>query len=331
MRSRFGKRLALPLLGLVVLATVWFMTSRARRGAADAEPNRVVLRTVSNASGLALVRGGGELLVATVDEVDEWEGGADPPPLVTLSDPETGESVGGQWHVAAFGEVEALAVRDGKLAFPFKTGAQAVSVHWNDRNISLVDEQVIRRLDEAASRIATGPFFYEFEGLEWHAGRWQLLCAVVRPDVRETPSSTVLITRLWFGPDGAFQRLSPWFRDESGALYHDYAAALCVVGDDLAVVPGFFGAGVTLFDREGRAVRHLDLPTRRVEGVDYDAASERLFLVRECAEPDDRSSVACAPGVVFGTPLWTFDVPRSALLPPSAAPPLGPEPPRFRR
>ena len=277
----------------------------------DAPVHAFRLHAVSNASGLALVERDGRQLVATVDEVDEWNGGPDVPPLITFSDRLTGARVGGERHVAEFGEVEALAERDGRLAFPYKTDRQAVVLRWGDQDIPVVTPAVIAALD-AQSRAAglQGALFYEFEGLAWHRGHWELLAAVVRPDVRETPSSTMAVTRLWFDGDGGLKAISPFFREATGGLYHDYAAALCVVGDDLAVVPGFFSHGVTLFDRDGRIAHHLDLPTTRVEGVAYDALAQELFLVRECVGEGS----GCGAGVHFGVTLWVASIKLESAL-----------------
>ena len=305
-----GGPLALAGIAVLVLApaTFWFWP-RAEGPTVNGRITTVPLQSVSNASGLALVHGPDGLRVATVDEVDEWQGGGDPPPLITLSDPQTGDAVGGQGHIAELGEVEALALRDGVFAYPYKTGAQDVVLRWGTTDIPLVGPQVIVTLDAAAKEAGPPPYFYEFEGLEWFGQRWELLAAVVRPDVRETPSSTIAVSRLWFKPDGTFERLSPLFRLEQSELYRDYAAALCVVGDDIAVVPGFRSEGVSLFDTLGNRVGYIALPTRRVEGVDYDLETERLFLVRECVG----DGVECKPGVHFGAPLWIANVTRSEM------------------
>lgn len=301
--------LALALLGAGVALGLWLWARRRERAVDAPFPMvEVHLDAVSNASGLTLVERDGELLVATVDEVDEWEGGEERPPLVTLSAMD-GRPVGGEGRVASFGEVEALAVRDGVIAFPYKTGAQRVVLRWGDKELPLIDAPQIAQLNAAAAAVSRGPFYHEFEGLEWFEGGWQLIDAVVAPDVRDTPASTRCVMRLWFDAGGRLLRVSPPLRRLDGRLATDYAAALAVLPGDLALIPGFKVPGVRTWDAEGRLVADLALPVVRVEGIAYDAPSQRLFMVRECVG----EGLDCVHEVAFGVPLWIATVPLAAL------------------
>lgn len=272
------------------------------------------LGAVSNASGLALVRQGGQLRVATVDELDEWEGESAAPPLITVSDPITGDGVGGVGVAGAVGEVEALAASEGGFAYPWKTGEQTVVLRLPDgSDRPLVTAAVLERLGDAmdALREETNArrarIFWEFEGLDATPTGWELLATAVDRDARDTPASTFASFRLTFDREVRLTRLSPPFRRQDGRLHRDYTAALCVLSNDVAVVPAFLGSGVFLFGPDGRERRHIDIPVRRIEGVGYDETTEALYLVRECVGDGDD----CGP-IAFGVPLWTW---RGALLP----------------
>ncbi len=262
----------------------------------------VALVRVSNASGLALVERDGELLVATVDEVDEWEGPGDPPPLVTLSRPSDGVMVGGEGAAGAHGEVEALAVRDGRFAFPWKPHGQRVSIRDGDRDIEVVDEHVIRRL---AGAMGSDGWWFEFEGLDYHDGGWELVATAVERHARNAPASTAANFRLRTGADGTFERLSPAIHHPDGRRYTDYAASLDVLPDGRALIGGFFEGGAVIVDPQGKIERRIELDTRRVEGIAWHQPTRRLFLVRECPG----TGVDCASGNPFGTPLWVVDLP----------------------
>ncbi|MBT9558003.1 MAG: hypothetical protein IV100_18350 [Myxococcales bacterium] len=327
--SRFGK----PALALALVAgglATW-MVLNGRLGADGALPRPgpgtpatpvpgvpgltvTLLGAVSNASGLALQREGGALRVATVDELDEWEGESPPPPLITLSDPVTGHAVGGVGVAGAVGEVEALAATPGGFAYPWKTGEQSVVLRLPDgTDRALVTPSVLGRLDRAIDAIrdeATARqarVFWEFEGLDATPTGWELLATAVDRDARDTPASTFASFRLSFDSEVRLTRLSPPLRRRDGRLHRDYAAALCVLSNDVAVIPAFSGTGVTLFGPDGRERRHLDLPVRRIEGVGYDEATSTLYLVRECVGVGKD----CGP-IAFGVPLWTW---RGGLVP----------------
>ncbi len=304
-------RLALAIIALAVVGGVAWWVGRSGPGGADAPAGLTTARlsAVSNASGLALLERDGQLLVATVDEVDEWHGGPERPPLITYSNLD-GDAVGGEGSVAIYGEVEALAVRDGVLAFPYKTDAQRVVLKWGQREMVVIDRPEIARLDAAAAEVARGPFFHEFEGLEWFEGGWQLLDAVVSPTARDTPASTRCVFRLWLDESGRLQRISPALRRAGGGLATDYAAALAVLPGDVALVPGFRIPGVRTYAPDGRVLADLPLAVQRVEGVAFHAPTERLFMVRECVG----EGMTCAEGVHFGVPLWTAKVSLRTLV-----------------
>ncbi len=276
----------------------------APRDPGDAAAVRVVvLERVSNASGLELVTRDGQRVVATVDEVDAWEGPGAPPPLITFSDPRAGHYLGGEGSAGAFGEVEALAATAaGVLRFSYKTDAQRVVLREGDRDVPLVEADTIARLQLEANKVTTGPTYFEFEGMATTSdGGVALLVAVVDPGARETPRSTKAILLLTFSAQGTLQRLTPPFRWPDGRLYTDYAAALDLTPEGLAIVPGFFEGGVAIIDpTSGRVLRWRRLPTRRVEGVKWDPEAHELYLVRECPGEGEH----CAPGAPFGTPLW---------------------------
>ena len=169
----------------------------------------VTLASVSNASGLAVVEHNGRRVAATVDEVDEWRGEGDPPPLIVLSSLETGEQVGGVLSIGMFGEVEALARRDGRWAFPYKTGAQRVVVRDGNNDINVIGPAVISQLRDASAALVEGPLYFEFEGLDSSEKGWEFVVAVVEPDARDTPRSTKLSFRFWCNFDGTEPTLSP--------------------------------------------------------------------------------------------------------------------------
>lgn len=333
--SRFGKPAEALLLvsGVAVVALVAWAVISGRFGSAResggprpgpgiaAAPvpgapglTLTTLGAVSNASGLALVRDSGRLWVATVDELDEWEGESPPPPLITSSDPVSGDAVRGHGAAGALGEVEALAATAEGFAYPWKSGEQAVNLRLpNGTDRPLVTPDVLARLEgafaaiRAESRAERARIFWEFEGLDATKSGWELLATAVDRDARDTPASTFATFRLSFDNAVQLTRLSPPLRRRDGRLHRDYAAALCVLADDVAVIPAFLGSGVHLFGPDGLERRFLDLPVRRIEGVGYDEATQSLFLVRECVgEGKD-----CGP-VAFGVPLWTW---KGALVP----------------
>ena len=148
------------------------------------------------------------------------------------------------------------------------------------------------------------PFFFEFEGLASTPQGWELLCSVVDPDARDTPLSTKAVFRMAFNPTGALTKISPPVRNKDGSLYTDYAAALDVLDNGLAIVPAFHKRGVVLVNWEGRVVRRINLPTQRVEGVVWDPDKNELYLVRECVGEGS----LCNDGVHFGVPLWIVTI-----------------------
>ena len=273
---------------------------------ADGNPmTTITLSAVSNASGMVLLTMDGKRLIATVDEVDEWGRPEEPPPLITLSD-DTGQAVGGFLKVAAFGEVEALAIKDDAVAFVYKTGIQTVVVRDRTEDIVLVNAPVVAELRRRAQAVAEPPYFFEFEGLDFveETRTWELICAVVLPDARDTPASTKAVFRMEHAEDGKLLRISPAVRYPDGTIYKDYAASLHVV-DGLALVGGFYRDGAVLIDWDGRVVKHIKAGARRVEGIWWDAPRKKLFMVRECVG----DGYHCKEGVHFGVPLWVVDMP----------------------
>ena len=261
---------------------------------------QVILPRVSNASGLASVMLNGRPAYATVDEVSEWSGEGPPPPLISYSERLSGTLLGGEGTAGAYGEVEALTERNGRLVFPYKTDAQRVVLRDGTDNIPIVEKFLIEQLERQAAAVAQPPFYFEFEGLAWHASRWVLLCAVVRPNAPDTPASTVANILITTREDGSNPQLSKPIHWEDGRLYTDYGAALDYTEAGLAIVPGFHRRGVVLVDATGLIVHEIDLPTSRVEGVRWFPDTKTMWLVRECAG----LGTSCADGVVFGTPLW---------------------------
>lgn len=316
--------LGAPLLGFVIALTVvggcrqraassdakagtTFVTSPAQvAGPSDFPLRAVVLEQVSNASGLELVYRNGERLVATLDEVSEWAGRPDDaPPMILLSRVSDGKAVGGERRVGQFGEVEALATRDGRLVFPYKRHGQVLVVRDGEKDIPLVDEAIIARLKEATRAVAEPPFWFEFEGLDFENGRWEVLVSAVHQDAPHPPESTLALFRLRVSAEGRFESLSGALRWWDGSLYRDYGGAIDVLPDGRALVPGFFSGGVSVVGEDGRVVRHIKLATRRIEGLAWDSAAKELLLVRECVG----DFAACAPGAAFGTTLWIASIP----------------------
>jgi hypothetical protein len=115
------------------------------------------LAAVSNASGLVVIERDGQRLVATVDEVSEWTRSEDPPPLITWSSITDGSMQGGEGHVAQYGEVEALSLIDGRVVFPYKTDAQTVVLRDGYQVIPLINPSTIKKLRDAAEKVASGP------------------------------------------------------------------------------------------------------------------------------------------------------------------------------
>ena len=192
---------------------------------------QVILTRVSNASGLAAVQSGGRLAYATVDEVPEWQGRGPAPPLIVHSERSTGEMLGGQGEAGSFGEVEALAERDGRVVFPYKTGAQSVVLRDGTMDIPVVGPTLINTLRQKSEALAAPPFYFEFEGLAWQEKQWILLCAVVRPDAADTPKSTMANSPHASGRDTT-DRISS-HPMERWQTYTDYGAALDMTEDGL--------------------------------------------------------------------------------------------------
>jgi hypothetical protein len=145
--------------------------------------------------------------------------------------------------------------------------------------------------------------------LAFAGGGWELLASVVRPDAPDTPKSTMAVYRMSFDQDGSFRRISPPIRHGDGSLYTDYGGAMAVLENGLAIVPGFHKPGVSLVDKNGLIIHHIDLPTRRVEGVFWDEKHKELFLVRECVGAGTR----CKDGGHFGVLLWIVPFPDGLL------------------
>jgi hypothetical protein len=265
----------------------------------------VALQQVSNASGLELIERNGELLAATADEVDEWEGPGDPPPLIVLSRLTDGAMVDGVGKAGSVGEIEALAERNGQPAFPFKTDGQAISIRVGEQSTPVIGPSIIARLESEARKLAQPPCWFEFEGLARAPLGWAFVVSVVRPNVRDTPRSTLANFLLHVGDDGALQSLTPPITKADGSLYTDYGASLDLLPDGRAVIGGFFEAGAVVVSSDGRVQKRIDLPTRRVEGIVWHEPSRTLYLVRECPG----QGTDCAGGNPFGTPLWIAPLP----------------------
>ncbi|HIA01400.1 MAG TPA: hypothetical protein EYN66_05750 [Myxococcales bacterium] len=275
--------------GLAIIALMFVIYGNQEKDGGNAPKIRtVILESVSNASGLIIIEHEGQRFAATVDEVPEWNRKEAPPPLITWSSIHDGSMRGGEGRVAEYGEVEALAHIDGRAVFPYKTGRQSVVVRDGNQDIPLITTATLKQLHKKAAKLASGPLFFEFEGLAYFAGGWELLVSVVRPNVQDTPKSTMAVFRMSFSRDGKLETISE---------------------DGLAIVPGFHGRGVSLVDNNGRIVHKIDLPTSRVEGVFWDAKNHELFLVRECVG----AGTACRDGVHFGVKLWIASFPNGLL------------------
>jgi hypothetical protein len=295
--------------GLVVIALMIVLYGLDNGDESAIKVRTIHLEGVSNASGLVIITRDGERLAATVDEVSQWTLPQDPPPLITWSSLVDGHMVGGQGKVAEYGEVEGLALMDGRIIFPYKTGRQSVVLRDGDQDLPLITTETLKQLRDRAVKVAGGPLFFEFEGVAQAAGGWELLVSVVRPNAKDTPKSTMAVFRMSFKRAGGLERISPPIRHADGTLYTDYGGALDVLESGLAVVPGFHTRGVSLVDWNGRIIHHIDLPTRRVEGVFWDEAAKELILVRECVGEGTR----CKDGVHFGVPLWIVHLPKGIL------------------
>ncbi|MFT5430208.1 MAG: hypothetical protein ACI9OJ_000881 [Myxococcota bacterium] len=265
----------------------------------------IALEMVSNASGMVVAERGGKRVIITVDEVPEWEGSGPPPPLMSWNDPLTGKQLGGTGRAGEWGEVEALALRDGRVIFPYKTGPQRVVIRDGNQDIVLTDDAAIQQLTNAVRTVAKGPWFFELEGLAWTGKGFELVVAALLGDAEDGPISTRAVLRAQFGPEGGITRLSPPLRDSTGALRTDYAAALHVLDDGRALIPGFFKPNVGIYDWTGAEVAVITVDTRRIEGIHFDTLTNELLMTRECVGLGGD----CAPGIHFGVPAYIMTLP----------------------
>ena len=149
-------------------------------------------------------------------------------------------------------------MKNGSIAFPYKTGAQTVILRHEEQDITLINKAVIAQLTEKMKAIDAPPYFFEFEGLAGTEAGWELVCSAVRPNARDTPRSTMAVFRMAFEPDGKLSKVSPPIRRHDGTLYKDYAAALDVLDSDLAIIPGFHSSTLSLVNWEGLVVKEIE-------------------------------------------------------------------------
>ncbi len=257
--------------------------------------------SVFNASGLANTIRGSRPVAATICDYSEWRRDGPPPALITFSALEDGAPVETSGKIGDTGGAEGLATRDGALAIIFED-KRSIVVREGGMD-TVLDTQRLRvgLTPHVLDRIPAPRDFF-FEGVAAVKAGYVVL-VTVRHDVAESdddPGTPMALFLAHFKASGALDHVAGPIRYEDGRPYSDYGGALAIAPSGLAIVPGFYTSGMRLVAPDGRIVADIDIPTRRVEGVDWDPTSCRLSAVRECVG----EGFECDELEPMGVPLW---------------------------